>query len=82
MVTVVDDNVCELNIHHLEPDLYVPGNILFTDGISLKTTNRNITLLIVGISHIGTYSEGAGMDATFRHISGQVLSFKLLRKRY
>ena len=73
MVTVVDDNVCELNIHHLEPDLYVPGNILFTDGNFLKTTNGSITLLIVGISHIGAYSEGAGTDATFTHISGAFL---------
>ena len=73
MVTVVDDNVCELNIHHLEPELYVPGNILFADGNSLKTTNGNKTLLIVGISHTGADSEGAGTDATFRHISGTFL---------
>lgn len=48
----------------------MPANILFSDGSSLKTSDGNLTTLIVGSGKSGSYSEGAESDALFNHISG------------
>ena len=35
-------------VFHLEADLYTPGNILFSDGHAMKTTDGSSTFLIAG----------------------------------
>ena len=56
-------------VYHIEPDQYVPGNILFSDSHSLKTTDGTTTSLIAGSSSSG-YSMSSGSSARFRDITG------------
>ena len=52
----------ESYVYHIEPDLYIPGNILFSDGGSLKTTDGLLSSLIVGSAINAEYGfdEGPG----------------------
>ena len=59
----------ESHVYHIEPDQYVPGNILFSDAHSLKTTDGTTTSLIAGSSSSG-YSTSSGSSARFRDITG------------
>lgn len=62
--------ITESLVRHIETDKYIDGNILFTDGSSLKTTDGNKTQLIAGQAIEDGYLEGAGEAALFYHISG------------
>ena len=59
----------ELYVLHIEPDQYVPGNILFSDGHALKTTDGTTTSLIAGSSSTG-YSTSSGSSARFNYLFG------------
>ena len=62
----------ESYVYHIEPDLYIPGNILFSDGGSLKTTDGLLSSLIVGsaINAEYGYDEGPGKEIEFYSITG------------
>ena len=62
----------ESYVSHIEPDLYIPGNILFSDGCSLKTTDGLMSSLIAGsaISAEREYIEGVGKGIEFCYITG------------
>lgn len=55
---------------HMEEDRYVPGNLLFSDDSSLKTTDGSTTDTIVGSPLSRAYREGTGTDAQFHWITG------------
>lgn len=57
-------------VNHMEMDLFVPGNLIFSDGWSLKTTDGTITKLIVGAPTSHGYSEAFGNTVRFSHITG------------
>ena len=57
-------------VHHIEEDLFKPGNVLFSDGSSLKTTNGIATSLVTGSASIQGYNESTGDTARFRRITG------------
>ena len=59
----------ESYVYHIEPDQYVPGNILFSDGHALKTTDGTTTSLIAGSSSSG-YSTSSGSSARFNYLFG------------
>ena len=56
------------HVSHIQEDLFVPGNILFSTTRSLKTTNGRITDHIVGHKTRQFYQEGIGENAGFRII--------------
>ena len=56
------------HVSHMQEDLFVPGNILFSTTRSLKTTNGRITDHIVGHKTRQFYQEGIGKNAGFRII--------------
>ena len=56
-------------VYHLERDLYIPGNILFSDRYAMKTTDGSSTSLIAGSATQAGYVEGAGSHARFNNIS-------------
>ena len=57
-------------VYHIEADQYVPGNILFSDGHALKTTDGTTTWLIAGSATSRGYSTSSGSSARFRYIFG------------
>ena len=66
---------------HIEEDLFVPGNSLYIDGNSLKTTDGKSKHSIVGVSvEAGGYYEGTGYAAIFKSITGfyQISANKVL----
>ena len=60
----------ESNVNHIEADQYVPGNILFSDGHALKTTDGTTTWLIAGSPSSSGYSTSSGSSARFYYLSG------------
>ena len=58
----------ENNVYDLERDLYMPGNILFSDGSAMKTTDGSSTSLIAGSAYQLGYVEGVGSQARFYYI--------------
>ena len=58
----------ERTVVHLQRDLYIPGNILFSDSSAMKTTDRSSTSLIAGSTNQSGYVEGVGSQARFYYI--------------
>ena len=56
-------------ISHMQEDLFIPGNIVYSEGKSLKTTNGRTKQLIAGDSGVYGYAEGIGVDAYFKYIA-------------
>ena len=56
------------HVSHMQEDLFVPGDILFSTTRSLKTTNGIITDHIVGHKTCQFYQEGIGENAGFVNI--------------
>ena len=54
---------------HIEADLFMPGNVLYTDGNSLKTTNGKTKQSIVGVPAGRGYKEGTGDAVRFGFIT-------------
>ena len=65
-------------MQHIEEDLFKHGNVLFSDGSSLKTTNGLTTSLIAGKASMQGYNESTGDMARFRLISGFLQSVSTL----
>jgi len=59
-------------IYHMEEDEYIPGNILFTDSNSLKTTDGNTTTVIAGNAAVKGYIEGIREESRFAALTGFV----------
>lgn len=57
-------------VYHMEVDLYEHGNILFSDGHSLKTTDGNVTMNVAGSATEAGYAEGEADTARFHAITG------------
>ena len=53
----------------MQEDLFIPGNIVYSEGKSLKTTNGRTKQLIAGDSGVYGYAEGIGVDAYFKYIA-------------
>ena len=59
-------------VNSIAEDLFVKGNLLFSDGYQLRTTNlRTVTTTIVGANSDG-YREDFGTEAYFKLITGFV----------
>ena len=59
-------------IYHLEPDLYKPGHVIYTDGKTLRSTDGRTTSLIVGseFSNFYSFRDGVGDEVEFSTILG------------
>lgn len=57
-----------LKVNYMELDEYIPGNLLFVDSDSIKTTDGTTTSIIVGNVLHQSYKEGVGSDALFNKI--------------
>lgn len=57
-------------VYHIESDAFTDGNILFSDGSSVKTTDGVTTYLISGSDSDNGYREGQGQRSRFHHIAG------------
>ena len=68
------------SVFHMEEDLYKPGNILFVDQSSIKTTDGTNTNVVVGSASDRGYVEGVGETARFKRIFGfkQISKFQVL----
>ena len=71
-------------VYHLDRDLYVPDNILFSNRYAIKTTDGSSTSLIAGSATQAGYVEGAGSHARFNYISSflQLSPNQVLPRRY
>ena len=58
----------ESYVYHLQKDLYIPGNILFSDRYAMKTTDGSSTSLIAGSATQNGYVQGVGSHARFSFI--------------
>ena len=58
------------HVYHIEVDISDPEILLFSDLSSLKTTDGNQTLLVVGSDIESGYIEAAGLAARFNKITG------------
>ena len=58
------------NVIHMEPDLYQPGNIVYTDQHALMSSDGINAYLITGNSTQPGYKEGARAQARFHNIYG------------
>ena len=58
-----------LGIMHMEFDLFIPDNLLYMDGHSLKTLNMSSMTghLISGLTKINGLKDGVGSEARFHH---------------
>jgi len=54
----------------MKKDEYIPGNILFTDMHSLRTTNGISVSTIAGSPTSSGYSTSAGTSGRFNHLYG------------
>lgn len=57
-------------VYHMEPDLYIRDNILFSDMCALKTTDGTTTTTISGHPKICGFQNAKGVLARFRSIYG------------
>lgn len=57
-------------VYHMEPDLYINGNILFSDWCALKTSDGTTTTTIAGYAKICGYQDGIGTLSRFNHVKG------------
>lgn len=68
----------ELYVWHIERDDLFDGNLIFSDGNSMKTTDGNTTVTIAGLATKNGYAEGIGAAALFNWVSG---FYQLSRRR-
>jgi len=57
-------------VYDMEKDEYIPGNILFIDGYSLRTTNGISVSTIAGSPKFSGYSTSSGTSGRFSHPFG------------
>lgn len=57
-------------VYHIEADLSIPGNLLYSDRHALRTTDGNITTTIAGSESESGYLEGIGSAARFNYVTG------------
>ena len=57
-------------VYHMESDLYIPGNVIYTDSCSIKTSNGTGSQVIAGNTTQYGYLEGTGSAAQFNYIQG------------
>ena len=58
------------NVYHMEPDLHVKGNILYSDCCALRTTDGITSTTIAGHATTCYHHLGVGVLARFNFISG------------
>ena len=58
----------ESYVYHLQKDLYIPGNILFSDRYAIKTTDGSSTSRIAGSATQNGHVQGVGSQARFSFI--------------
>jgi len=57
-------------VHHIEKDDCIPGNILFADGYSLRTTNGFSISTIAGSPTSSGYNDSSGTSGRFGYLFG------------
>mgnify|MGYP001801625473 CR=1 FL=1 len=57
-------------VRHMEPDLFIKGNILYTDGCALKTTDGVTSTTIAGHSTTCYHHFAPGLLARFQWLTG------------
>ena len=57
-------------VYNLEEDHFIPGNIIYTDGSSIKTSDGKKISVVVGNATGYGYVEGQGASAVFNSIFG------------
>ena len=57
-------------VYHMEPDLHVKGNILYSDYCALRTTDGITSTTIAGPATTCYHHLGVGLLARFYYISG------------
>ena len=57
-------------VYHMEPDLFIKGNILYTDYCALKTTDGVTSTTIAGHSITCYYHLAVGLLARFQDLTG------------
>ena len=57
-------------VHHMEPDLFIKGNILYIDRCALKTTDGVTSTTIAGHSTSCYHHFAAGLLARFQDLTG------------
>ena len=57
-------------VYHMEPDLHVKGNILYSDKCALKTTDGITSTTIAGHATTCYHHLGVGVLACFNFVSG------------
>lgn len=62
----------EGRVFHMEPDLRIVGNLLFSDLHSLKSSDHNTTTLIAGSTEEMGHAVGPALDARYQSITGFV----------
>ena len=55
-------------VFHLELDQFEPGNIIFSDGFSVRTTDGSAIYTIAGSADQQGYMEGTGSGARFNYV--------------
>lgn len=55
---------------HIEPDKFLPGNLLVTVGYGMETTNSTRSIRVAGSAYVPGYTEGYGAGANFALITG------------
>lgn len=53
----------------MQEDAHTPGNIIFTDDVSIRTTDGDNITVIAGSSR-ADYQEGTGTGAGFNYLRG------------
>jgi len=57
-------------VYHMENDECIPGNILFIDGHSLRTTNGISVSTIAGSPRYSGYNDSSGTSGRFKYLYG------------
>ena len=57
-------------VYHMESDLYIPGNVIYTGLHSIKRSNGTGSQIIAGSRTQFGYKEGTGTAAVFNNIYG------------
>ena len=58
------------HVYHMEPDSYQPGNIIYIDKHSLKTTDGVTSAIIAGHPTKTGYKDADGENSRFKLITG------------
>ena len=68
------------HVYHMEPDSYQPGNIIYTDKHSLKTTDGETTAIVAGHPTQSGHTKKMRTEKT-QDFSSSMDSYRFHRKK-